>query len=290
MFERPDLLGAAADAVEAATWLIGPAVLSMPRVAPNTESKSLPQGGFYVMRTPDSVMVIDAGEIGMRGIGGHGHNDVLSFDLWAGGAGVLVDSGTYTYTADPPARQALRSTAAHNSLRVDSQETSRLGGDRWLWLIDNDAHPFGIEWSSDAERDVFLGSHDGYQRLPEPVTHSRSIRFDKRRLTWAIDDVVDGTGTHLVELFLHPGVPFDVAEGAVCLHAPNKDLWLFSPAQTEAKQEQGWISKGYGLRQPAHVLVYAVRSAVPIRLRTELVLVPIGTPVDAARSQLERDT
>ena len=45
---------------------------------------------------------------------------------------------------------------------------------------------------------------------------------------------------------------------------------------------------GYGLRQPAQVLVYAVRASVPIRLRTDLVLVPLGTPVDVARSQLER--
>ena len=77
-------------------------------------------------------MVVDAGEVGMGGIGGHGHNDVLSFDLSAAGAPLLVDSGTYTYTADPAARQAMRSTAAHNALRIDGQETSRLAGDRWL--------------------------------------------------------------------------------------------------------------------------------------------------------------
>ena len=53
------------------------------------------------MRSPDAVMVVDAGEVGMRGIGGHGHNDVLSFDLWAAGAPLLVDSGTYTYSRRP---------------------------------------------------------------------------------------------------------------------------------------------------------------------------------------------
>jgi hypothetical protein len=49
------------------------------------------------------------------------------------------------------------------------------------------------------------------------------------------------------------------------------------------------VSAGYGLRQAATVLVYAVRAAVPMRLRTELVLVPRGTTAAAARSLLDSD-
>jgi uncharacterized heparinase superfamily protein len=239
------------------------------------------------MRSPDSVMVIDAGEIGMRGIGGHGHNDVLSFDLWAGGAGVLVDSGTYTYTADPPARQALRSTAAHNALRIDGAETSRLGGDRWLWLIENDAHPFNTHWESNSDRDVFVGSHDGYRRLPKPVTHTRRIEFNKHQLTWRVEDQLEGDGEHLVELYFHPGVPFETEEGAMRLRAPRGDVWLFPPPETSPRHEQGWISDGYGRRRPASVLVYAVRAHTPSHLRTDLALVPSGTPASIARSLVE---
>ncbi len=289
MYARADLLGAARDALDTAVWLCGPSVLSLNRDPEHTGSKAFPDGGFYVMRAPDAVMVIDAGEIGMRGIGGHGHNDVLSFDLWAAGAPLLVDSGTYTYTADPRARQALRSTAAHNALRVDRQETSRLGDDRWLWLIENDARPFGVAWQSDAERDVFVGSHSGYRRLPEPVEHTRRISFDKTRGWWRIDDVLEGPGEHLVELFLHPAAPIQIEQGAVCLRAPRADLWLFPPAGTTFTQHDGWISQGYGLRRPALVLVYAVRAAVPLHLRTDLVLVEPGTPAAVARSLVERD-
>jgi uncharacterized heparinase superfamily protein len=234
-------------------------------------------------------MLVDAGEIGMRGIGGHGHNDVLSFDLWAAGAPLLVDSGTFTYTADPLARQALRSTAAHNALRVDGQETSRLGGDRWLWLIENDAHPRDVTWLSDGEHDVFSASHDGYRRLAEPVTHTRRIVFDKSRRHWRIDDSLTGTGAHLVELFFHPGLPFELEKDAILVRAPRADLWLFPPAGSVFQQEIGWISRGYGLREPAPVLVYAVRASVPLALRTDLILVPHGTPATAARSQIERD-
>jgi uncharacterized heparinase superfamily protein len=282
--------------METAAWLCGPQHIP----TRTTEgygapieiahgSRGFPQGGFYIMRSADTSMVIDAGEVGMRGIGGHGHNDVLSFDLWAAGAGVLVDSGTYTYSADPKARQALRSVAAHNGLRVDGEETSRLATGRTLWLIENDAHPFDIGWQSDSTRDVFHGRHDGYRRLIEAVDHTRSIVFDKQRLTWRIEDRVDGRGTHVVELFFHPGVPIEIEGNAVRLCAPRGDLWLFPPVQANFRQEQGWISKGYGLREPAPVLVYAVRGAVPIHVRTDLVLVGRGTPVDVARSKLELD-
>jgi hypothetical protein len=289
MFERPDLLSAAGPAVGTAAWLCGPQVVELPRAVPESISRAFASGGFYIMRSADTSLVIDAGEIGMRGIGGHGHADVLSFDLWAAGAGVLVDSGTYTYSGDRLARQALRGTSGHNTLRVDGQDSSRLGTGRWLWLIENDAHPFGVQWSSDAERDVFVGSHDGYRRLPQPVTHTRKIEFEKSSLRWRIDDMLEGTGEHLVEVFFHPGVPFDNEAGAVCLHAPRGDLWLWGPAEASLRQEPGWTSSGYGRRQPATVLVYTLRSQIPVHLRTDLVLVPAGTSRSAARCQVEAD-
>ncbi|MGI9146229.1 MAG: heparinase II/III domain-containing protein [Chloroflexota bacterium] len=288
LFSRPDLLGAAGDAIETAAWLCGPQVLDLPRAVVEQSSQAFAKGGFYIMRAPDAVMVIDAGDIGMRGIGGHGHNDVLSFDLWAAGCSVLVDPGTFTYSADPAARNLLRSTAAHNSLRVDAQETSRLGADRWLWLIENDAHPNVGAWKSDAAGDLFEGSHDGYTRLPEPVEHTRRITFDKAVSWWRIDDTLTGRGEHLCELFFHPGVPVEVEEGGVRLRARHADVWLLPPPEATFSQVGGWISRGYGLREPATVLVYSVRSTMPLRLRTDLVRVPSGTPVAVARSLVDR--
>jgi uncharacterized heparinase superfamily protein len=234
-------------------------------------------------------MVVDAGDIGMRGIGGHGHADVLSFDLWALGGPLLVDSGTYTYTADPPARNALRSTAAHNALRLDGVDSSRLGGDRWLWLIENDAHPLGVTWASDAARDVFEGSHDGYRRLTEPVTHTRRITFDKHARHFTIEDTLTGTGEHLVELFFHPAVDFEEVDGAVRLKAPRGDAWLFPPARTTLRPEAGWISRGYGLRERATVIACELTATMPLMLRSDLILVPRGTSGVVARSLVGRD-
>lgn len=287
MFSRPDWLAAAGDAVESALWLCGTEVLTAERAPNEPGSRPFPKGGFYVLRSPESVMVVDTGEVGMGGIGGHGHNDVLSFDLWAAGAPVLVDSGTYTYTADPPARQAMRSTAAHNTIRIDGQETSRLAGERWLWQISNDAHPRMLEWSSSPDTDSLVAEHDGYTRLPQPVVHRRSIRFEKRRHVWRLVDELLGAGEHLVELFFHPAVPLTVEDDSVRLRAPGGDILLLGPAGLALRLEDGWISRGYGQREPATVLVYTARAEVPVRYETTLVLVPAGTPVATARSLVE---
>ncbi|MBV9355873.1 MAG: heparinase II/III-family protein, partial [Chloroflexi bacterium] len=275
MLDRPDLLGAADDALENALWLLGPDALTAPRSTPSVPSQAFVESGLFVLRDPDAVMVVDAGEVGMNGIGGHGHNDVLSFDLWANGAPLLSDSGTYTYSADAAARQLLRATAAHNTVRLDQTEIARLGEGSWLWRIEDDAHPLVHEWRTDAEFDVLDAEHDGYRVLG--VSHRRCIRFDKRRRSFLIQDQLIGSGEHLVELFFHPAVPIAEVDGLrVRLRAPHGDCWLSPveyPPGLRLEQEPGWLSRGYGLREPATVLVYRAQLRLPLALRTRLSLV-----------------
>jgi uncharacterized heparinase superfamily protein len=171
---------------------------------------------------------------------------------------------------------------------VDSQNSSRLGTGRWLWLIENDAHPSVAMWQSTADCDVLEASHDGYARLPHPVLHTRRITLDKRKPALVIEDRLTGQGEHLVELFLHPAVWFEHIDNAVRLEAPNTDVWLLPPDGTTLREETGWISRGYGLKETATVLVYSLRGHVPVHLRTDIVLVPRGTRVDAARSLVGR--
>jgi uncharacterized heparinase superfamily protein len=182
----------------------------------------------------------------------------------------------------------LRSTAAHNAVRIDGEETSRLGADRWLWLIENDARPKDVQWLSNPRHDVLVATHDGYRRLPQPLEHTRRIVFDKARRWWRIDDTLAGNGEHLAEVFFHPAVPIDVEDDAVRLRAPDGDVWLFPPDEAVFRQEDGWISGGYGLREPATVLVYARHFNAPVTLRTDLVVVPSGTPASVARSHVQR--
>jgi hypothetical protein len=288
MLGRPDLLAAAGDAVETAVWLCGPEVLEAPRSDPNIPSQAFPSGGYYVLRAPDAVMMVDAGEVGMRGIGGHGQNDMLSFDLWAAGAPLIVDPGTYVYTADVAARQWFRSTAAHNTVRVDGEEIARLGNARWLWRIEDDAHPTVHVWESTVDYDLLDAEHDGYTRLAEPVLHRRRIRFDKHCRAWLIEDTLDGLGEHGVEEFFHLAQPIAERTGlAIRLGAPRGDLWIVPldpPPGLALSEHKGWVSRAYGHRERTPVLRYALRARVPLTLTTGLALVPRATPLEEARS------
>jgi uncharacterized heparinase superfamily protein len=137
---------------------------------------------------------------------------------------------------------------------------------------------------------MLVAEHDGYRRLAQPVVHRRRIEFDKPNTAWRITDEVEGDGEHLIELFFHPGVAPELDGDAVRLSAPRGDLWLFPPVGTSRRTEDGWISRAYGQREAATVLVYAVRAALPLRLVTRLILQPRGTSSAEARCSLVQTT
>src|SRR5262249_28397448 len=121
VFRRPDFKTAASRFWEESFWLLGPAGARAFAELPerdDTRSRAFAAGGFFIMRAPGAHVVVDCGDIGLRGRGGHGHNDTLAIDVFYRGAPLLVDSGCYVYTASPRLRNAFRSTAAHNTVVV----------------------------------------------------------------------------------------------------------------------------------------------------------------------------
>ncbi|MBI4740020.1 MAG: alginate lyase family protein [Betaproteobacteria bacterium] len=163
------------------------------------------EGGYRILGdkfgTPDEVRIVaDAGPLGYLSIAAHGHADALSFTLSLGGEPVLIDPGTYAYHTQPLWRNYFRGTSAHNTVRVDGMDQSVIGGN-FLWL--DKAGATCLHWASDAGEDVFAGSHDGYERLPDKLTHLREIRLDKRSRRVCITDRLECAGRHEVELFWH---------------------------------------------------------------------------------------
>ena len=109
-------------------------------------SAAFPDGGFYVLRNPSSHLFIDCGDVGMRGRGGHGHNDILSFELFMNGANIVTDCGAYVYTASRDWRNRFRSTAFHNTIQVDDEEVNRFVEPNALWQLVDDAKPAEVRW------------------------------------------------------------------------------------------------------------------------------------------------
>ena len=82
---------------------------------------SFPDGGYHVQRSGwDADARYGVFDCGPLGDGGHGHYDLLSVELFAGGRPLIVDPGRGTYSEAPPnLRRWFRGTAAHNTVCVD---------------------------------------------------------------------------------------------------------------------------------------------------------------------------
>jgi uncharacterized heparinase superfamily protein len=192
----------------------------------------------------------------------------LSFELYFDGEDFIVDPGSYVYTSHPQERNLFRSTAYHNTVRVDEKEQNRIPADD-LFRMDSDSHPRLIKWQSDTDCDVFEGIHDGYARLENPVSHARRIVFDKKLLTWEITDTFDGEGEHLLEWYFHPapGIEVDIDSSAdemnIILKGRRNSLSVQTGLSGKVKLVDGYYSPEYGCKEKAVFIYCFVRVNLP---------------------------
>ncbi|MCD6076019.1 MAG: hypothetical protein K0Q70_2902, partial [Rhodospirillales bacterium] len=175
-------------------------------------SHAFHDAGVYIMADGPDHVFIDCGPIGQAGRGGHGHNDALSFEAVLNGVRLITDSGSYVYTASPMWRDRFRSALAHNAPIVDGEEPNRFVGENELFLLHDDAKAKLITWRPAADRDTFVGTHHGYDRLVRPVRPIRTIELDKRAHRLTVRDAFEGGGDHKVVTTLH------FAFGCVVVH------------------------------------------------------------------------
>lgn len=175
---------------------------AIPATPAHAPRSAFPEGGYYLLgrdfETPQEVrIVVDCAPLGYLSIAAHGHADALSFTLSAGGEELLVDPGTYAYHTQRAWRDYFRSTAAHNTVQVDGQDQSEIGGN-FMWLRKARSVALAHEPTQ-----LFEGKQDGYMRLRDPVMHRRVIRFDSKRNTLKVEDILECSGEHEVALHWH---------------------------------------------------------------------------------------
>jgi hypothetical protein len=221
-----------------------------------------PDGGYYVMRHEDLWAIVRCGDVGLEGVGGHAHNDQLSFELCLGAQPLIVDPGAYLYTPDPAARNAFRSTAAHATLQVDGREQNPLRDD-YLFALEDRAQARALAWEADGPKAAFAGEHRGF----DPVVHWRRVEFDGAGRSLAVTDRVTG-GERLQWSFpLAPGADVSIDGPRATARWPHATVTVEAEG-VEWAVEQGWLSPGYGRREPAPVL----RARSGLRPETRFVL------------------
>jgi hypothetical protein len=286
LFGRRDFATRAGHLDDKTRWLVGPDSAARFTRAATTAiaaapKRSFPEGGYFILgcdfETRREIrLVADAGPIGYGSIAAHGHADALAFTLSVGGHEMLVDPGTYTYRADSPWRRHFRSTAAHNTLRIDELDQSEPGGS-FMWLAKAQA---GCgTWHSSDEQDCFEGWHDGYTRLADPVLHRRRIVLHKARRQILIEDRLEMKGTHAVELFFHFGSDCQprADDAAWLLELDGLQLRMRLPAtdgcsarvgRGELNPPLGWLSPQFDVLVPASTLVWRAELTGPTVLHT----------------------
>ncbi len=240
----------------------------------SASSRAFPQAQIFIQRAGDLYSIIDCGDHGARGRGSHAHSDALSIEVFAVDRTFLRDPGTYVYTASEEQRNLFRSTAYHNTVRVDGEEISQETPGE-LFAFASNVRPHVNLWESTPERDVLDAEHYAYQRLALPVTHRRIVTLDKRKGYWIIRDIFTGEGSHRFEFFFSFDAGLEVTidaanratagdERAALTIVPVCDIEL------EAKIEPRWISPAYGTRLNSSAIIYSLAAEAPLEVSFQL--------------------
>lgn len=239
---------------EAAWWFGVPEATRLPEQGANQPSQGFVNGGVYIMTDDRNHVFIDCGPFGLAGRGGHGHNDLLSFEAFLDGVPLVTEAGCYVYTADNESRDRDRSSFSHNTPVVDGAEINRFLGPEYRWTMHNDAEHELVEFLASPEADRFVGRHTGYHRLPGRVTVERTIELTHVTSSLRISDRFIGQGKHdvLVPLHLSPGIAIQVTTpGTVVLERGSVLFEVRWPSTLWAlKVDKGREAASYGCQRP----------------------------------------
>lgn len=177
----------------------------------------LADSGYVRLANGPAVLIADVGPLGARYQPGHGHADVLSFELALGNDRVVVDTGTSVYYGNNQQRLQERGTAAHNTVTVDGENSSEV----WdVFRVARRAKPVDLTIVEPSPDQFEVGcSHDGYLRLPGRVRQHRRWRLSADELE--IEDQVEGRFTSAIARFhLDPLVRVATPPAALPTTAP----------------------------------------------------------------------
>jgi hypothetical protein len=289
VLDEPDHAAIAGGATEEVFWLLGPEAVekvdgwarSHPK--PDHLSRLYPVGGYAVLRdgwdAGANHAVIDCGPLGAMNCG-HAHSDALAMEVSVGGCDVLVDPGTFTYTASAEDRDRFRHSASHNTVTVDGQSASVPAGP-FSWAVRTDASLRA--WAAGSNVSWFIGSHDGFMRLPDPVSHWRSVLFVHGGY-WVVVDSIRTEGEHEAVAHWHAAIgasvqPLSPRSALLTIPCAEGPRALFFGAAGDVDSlawDEDWVSPSYGSR------TFAPRGRLVSKGRGRRDLITVLAPVGKA--------
>ncbi|MCZ6683546.1 MAG: alginate lyase family protein [Planctomycetota bacterium] len=240
-----------------------------PTNAPGSGILHLRDSGFVRMAKGPCVAIVDVAPLGPDYQVSHGHADNLTFELSLSGERVVVDTGISRYDRSPERLQQ-RETAAHNTVVVDSHNSSDVWGG---FKVGKRAKTVDVSVAAEGKRLRLQAAHDGYRRFAGVGHHRRSWDMSDGELI--ITDTVEGHGRHAVEVIFH-------FHPRICLIERDPHVFLLMTGQDERlaavhmdhrlKSDARWTSyhPEFGLDLPNRELVGRWIGELPVRFETKL--------------------
>lgn len=238
-----------------AIWLFGNTVDKNLLIPDEDGYNYYNDGGYLAVKGANNHFVMDVGEVGQNGKGGHGHNDLFSFELSLSGQAIVVDSGCPIYTGDLAKKDHYRSSFSHNGLMVDNTELADFLG---AWRIKNDAVPKNIALKEVGATITLSGEHQAYARLLSPVIHCREVTIKLHEHYIACKDSLIASAPHVIQrqLYFSPDLTVENLEASqLVLIGPLGKYSIEWLQEAEAEVCNVMISNEFGSEIPSLSLV-----------------------------------
>lgn len=220
--------------------------------------QELPETGFQRLSQGRTALLMDCGGPPLPPFDRHAHASPLAFEMIYGNDRVFVSCGTYN--RDPAFREALRGTAAHNTLTVDHRNASEISETGHF-----SKRRYHVVTSRNEAKGAILidASHDGYVPAHGFSHRRRLYMSDKGNDIRGEDTVSCHTGLtqaheYAVRFHIHPRVLVSLVreDTEALLRLPNGIGWRFHHAGGKLGLENSiYCEDGHEIRKTKQLVI-----------------------------------
>lgn len=233
--------------------------LGIPSSAPSPIAL-YPDSGWACLRHGPWMLAVEFGGVGFRGQGAHAHNDTISFVLSRNNRRLFTDPGSYLYSPDPDARNRYRSTAMHNTIRIDGWEHLDIpaGTAGSLFSLPGPAGPASSTLANEHSLALTF-------TIPgQSIALERTFDFRDGRLV--VSDRIEGRGRHCIEWFFHLAPKLEVIlEGAALaiMDGVERLATMTAPTGVVLEVIDDEVAPFYGSRTTSRVVRASMETELP---------------------------
>ena len=222
-------------------------------------SKSFPDAGWYIMRHNDDYCFITCGVNGQNENGGHAHNDKLSFELMLSNQDIVVDPGTYVYTAYPKERNKFRSTKYHNTVSFNGYEQNEIC-EKDLFRLLGRVTIQGVTFKETDNNIVFQGEIEY-----ACVKHKRKISLDKESGNCQIHDRFSCSRARDAKVIFHLSPNLTSEDNEIFMERTKDKVASIEIQGNRFKKDEYDYSPEYGVKMKAEYLVASIFATQDIK-------------------------